>query len=99
MANPLHADFYADQAVQRTATIIDHQKMAEGTFRVRFRCPEMAKVALPGQFLMLRINDRNDPLIGRPLAFYDILPDETGEPSLIDVMYIVKGNLTSRLVD
>ena len=99
MANPLHADFYADQAVQRTATIIDNQKMAEGTFRVRFKCPEMAKVALPGQFLMLRINDRNDPLIGRPLAFYDILPDESGEPSLIDVMYIVKGNLTSRLVD
>ena len=57
MANPLHADFYADQAVQRTATIIDNQKMAEGTFRVRFKCPEIAKVALPGQFLMLRIND------------------------------------------
>ena len=53
----------------------------------------------PGQFIMLRLADRNDPLIGRPLAVYDLHQDESGNWSDIDVLYLVKGNLTTRLVN
>src|SRR5204862_5448953 len=64
-----------------------------------FRSPEIARRILPGQFLMLRLADLNDPLIGRPLAMYDVTTGAGGEPEFVDVVYLVKGKLTSRLLD
>src|SRR5689334_19488748 len=46
---------------------------------------------------MLRLAGMNDPLIGRPLALYDTAPSAAGEPEAVDVVYLVKGKLTSRL--
>ncbi len=98
MTNPLHAAYYADSATQRTVSVVENVKLARDTYRVRFACPEMARVILPGQFLMLRIAGLNDPLIGRPLALYDVVP-ENGMPHWIDVVYLVKGKLTHCLVN
>lgn len=98
MSNPLHAKFYADQATQSTVEVIENVKMARDTYRVRFRCPDLAAHALPGQFLMLRLTNFDDPLIGRPLAVYDVVQSLAGDPESIDVIYLVKGKLTSRLV-
>jgi dihydroorotate dehydrogenase electron transfer subunit len=53
---------------------------------------------LPGQFVMLRLAGYDDPLIGRPLAVYDVLESATGVPTSIDLIYLVKGKLTTRLV-
>jgi dihydroorotate dehydrogenase electron transfer subunit len=98
MTNPLHADYYADRALQRTVEVVENVRLARDTYRVRFACPEMARRILPGQFLMLRLSGCNDPLIGRPLALYDTVLSPAGEPVAIDVVYLVKGKLTSRLV-
>src|SRR5262245_11362727 len=97
MNSPLHAAYFADQAVQLSAEIVENFKLARDTYRVRFRSPEIARRIVPGQFLMLRIAGLNDPLIGRPLALYDTLVSSNGEPELVDVVYLVKGKLTSRL--
>ena len=96
MTNPLHAQHYADGAVQATAEVIENVEVARDTFRLRFACSEMARRILPGQFLMVRIAGYDDPLIGRPLAMYDVIADKQGEPHAIDVVYIVKGKFTSR---
>lgn len=98
MSNPLHAKFYADQAAQLSVEVVENVKMARDTFRVRFHCPVLAARALPGQFIMLRLAGYDDPLIGRPLAVYDIVRSSTDEPDSMDVIYLVKGKLTSRLV-
>ena len=95
--NPLHAKYYADQAVQRTVEIVENVRLAKDTYRVRFMSPEIARRIVPGQFLMLRQADVNDPLIGRPLALYDTVIGPAGDPEGIDVVYLVKGKLTSRL--
>lgn len=97
MSNPLHAEFYADRAVQVAAEIIENVRLAKDTYRVRFHAPEIARRITPGQFLMLRLAGLNDPLIGRPLALYDTVLSATGEPEAVDVVYLVKGKLTSRL--
>lgn len=97
MTNPLHADYYADQAVQHTAEIIENVQLARDTYRVRFSSPDIARRIVPGQFLMLRLSGLNDPLIGRPLALYDTVVSAGGEPAAVDVVYLVKGKLTSRL--
>jgi dihydroorotate dehydrogenase electron transfer subunit len=99
MSKPLHAKFYADQAIQLAVEVVENVKMARDTFRVRFHCPELAARALPGQFVMLRLAGYDDPLIGRPLAVYDVIQSSTGEPESIDVIYLVKGKLTTRLVN
>jgi dihydroorotate dehydrogenase electron transfer subunit len=97
MSNPLHAKHYADQASQHTVEVVENVEIARDTWRVRFRCPEVASRITPGQFLMLRLSDFNDPLIGRPLALYDMTRSDSGEPNAIDVVYLAKGKLTTRL--
>jgi dihydroorotate dehydrogenase electron transfer subunit len=103
MSNPLHAAYYADLATQQTVQVVENIKLARDTYRVRFHCPEIAARIVPGQFLMVRLAALNDPLIGRPLALYDtVLPSDgatESDPQEIDVVYLVKGKLTSRLVE
>jgi len=97
MTSPLHAAYYADQAIQQTVEIVENVRLAKDTYRVRFHAPPLARRILPGQFLMLRLAGVNDPLIGRPLALYDTILSASGEPEDLDVVYLVKGKLTSRL--
>ena len=100
MTNPLHAAHYADQACQERVTILENLRVARDTYRVRFHCPMLAKRIVPGQFLMLRLAGFDDPLLGRPLALYDtVLSDgERGVAVGVDVVYLVAGKMTSRLV-
>jgi dihydroorotate dehydrogenase electron transfer subunit len=97
MSSLLHAKYCPDSAVQRTVEIVENVRLAKDTYRVRFVAPEIARRITPGQFLMLRLTGVNDPLIGRPLAVYDTVLDGSGEPWAVDVVYLVKGKLTSRL--
>ncbi len=97
--NPLHADFYADGACQTRVRVIENVQMARDTYRVRFACPEIAARIVPGQFLMLRLAGMNDPLLGRPLALYDVICDASGAPWAIDVVYLVLGRMTKRLAE
>ena len=78
MKSPLDAAYYADRAIQRTAALVENEKIARDTYRARFECPEMARRFLPGQFLMMRLSGCDDPLIGRPLALYDTVLSPAG---------------------
>ena len=50
-------------------------QLARDTYRVRFDCPELAQIIVPGQFVMLRMAGCDDPLLGRPFALYDTVLD------------------------
>jgi dihydroorotate dehydrogenase electron transfer subunit len=95
--NPLHAEFYADRACQSRVRVLENVRVASDTYRLRFDCPEIAHRFTPGQFLMLRMADVNDPLLGRPLALYDTIRDATGEPTGVDIVYATLGKMTRRL--
>jgi dihydroorotate dehydrogenase electron transfer subunit len=95
--NPLYADYYADKARQARVPIIENVGIARDTYRVRFKCPEIARQIIPGQFLMMRIAGLNDPLLGRPVALYDTVDDAVGAPSAIDIVYLTLGKMTRRL--
>lgn len=98
MSNPLHAGYYADAARQCRVEVLENVRLARDTYRMRLACPEISRLVTPGQFLMLRLAGFDDPLIGRPLALYDTVLDDAGEPFALDVAYIVKGKFTSRVV-
>ncbi len=97
MTNPLHAAYYADQAVHESVRIVENVPIADRTYRCRVHCPEMARRFFPGQFLMVRTSDGDDPLIGRPFALYDVVSDPQGRPAEIDFVYLVEGKLTGCL--
>ncbi|MCG8583509.1 MAG: dihydroorotate dehydrogenase electron transfer subunit [Pirellulales bacterium] len=99
MTNPLHAAYYADQAFQRIATVAEREKLARDTYRVRLEVPEIARRILPGQFVMVRMPNCEDPLLGRALALYDVVIDQRGEPHAIDLVFLVVGKMTGRLAE
>lgn len=95
--NPLHADFYADSACLARVRVIENVRLARDTYRVRFDCPEISQRIVPGQFVMLRLAEMNDPLLGRPLALYNTIDDAAGKPTAIDVVYLTLGKMTHKL--
>lgn len=88
---------YADRAWHGAAAVVENVRLARDTYRVRFECPEIARRIVPGQFVMLRLAGQNDPLLGRPLALYDVVLDGAGRPAGIDLVYLVLGKLTGKL--
>jgi dihydroorotate dehydrogenase electron transfer subunit len=87
------------EASQFSAYVVENQPIACDTYRLRIEAPALARTIRPGQFVMVRPAGPfgSDPLLGRPFALYDVVPDEAGEPWAIDVVYIVIGRGTSAL--
>jgi dihydroorotate dehydrogenase electron transfer subunit len=80
------------------ARIVAHAEIAANTWRIRLECPSIAAGARPGQFAMLRIPDRHDPLLARPLAIYDVVaPSHAGKPVQADFIYLRHGKFTTAL--
>jgi len=77
--------------------IVENTPLARDTYRLRFVCPEIAQRIVPGQFMMFRLSGCNDPLLGRPLALYDISEDAHGRPRFVEVVYLVVGKMTRLL--
>lgn len=91
------ASCFADKGHHIQAPIVAHRQIADRTWRIRLDCPEIAATARPGQFAMLRIPGRSDPLLARPLAVYDTAADASGTPRYADFIYLVHGKFTSTL--
>jgi dihydroorotate dehydrogenase electron transfer subunit len=88
---------FADRACVCRAQVVENVQLARDTFRIRLACPEIARRIVPGQFVMVRLVDTNDPLLARPLALYDTVLDAAGLPTGIDLVYLVVGKVTSLL--
>jgi dihydroorotate dehydrogenase electron transfer subunit len=85
---------FADCSSYCEAPLLKNLEIAKDTRLLRVLAPEMAAGVVPGQFFMVRDPRGNDPLIGRAFAVYDCGgPDE----GWIDIVYLVKGKLTTRL--
>ncbi len=80
-------------ALHCLAPVVEQEQMARDTYRIRLRCPEIARQIVPGQFFMIRVPGETDPLLGRPFALYDV-HDDNGEPAFLDFGYLVVGKLT-----
>jgi len=88
---------YADHSLYTVAIISHHEQIARDTYLVRLDCLEIARRIVPGQFVMVRLPEGDDPLLARPLALYDTVPGADGRPAAIDVVYLTVGKFTRRL--
>jgi dihydroorotate dehydrogenase electron transfer subunit len=89
----------AASPVYRLVPIVEHIPIARDTFRLRLADATVAASIRPGQFVMIRpgAEGSSDPLLGRPLALYDVIRDATGSPTGFDVVYLVIGRGTAAL--
>lgn len=89
----------SNSPVHRRATIVENVPIARGTYRIRLADAAIAGSIRPGQFVMVRpvAGEENDPLLGRPLALYDLARDASGTPVAFDLVYLVIGRGTAAL--
>jgi dihydroorotate dehydrogenase electron transfer subunit len=73
--------------------ILEHFEVAPKRFKMVISSLYISTHALPGQFVMVRINDELDPLLRRPLAVHGIRGDE----HIIELLYEVRGKGTELL--
>lgn len=71
-----------------TAQVVERVPMARATYRLRIACPSIASRICPGQFVMLRLPRRTDPLLGRAFALYDTDGHD------LDLVFLVVGKMT-----
>lgn len=85
---PLPALPFIEQAL-----VVSHHRLGGAYLRLELEAPRIAACARPGQFALLRLGEGLEPLLRRPLAFWDTDP-ERGTASFL---YVVVGAGTRRL--
>lgn len=73
------------------ARILDNQEVSSRYFKMTLLCPEIVKKGKAGQFLMLRVNEKYDPLLPRAFAVHRI---KTKHPHSLEILYQIAGRVT-----
>lgn len=81
---------------QQMATVLYNRPLGAGHRRLGLRASLDAWGARPGQFVMLRVGDRLDPLLRRPFSVHRLLA-ERGRPVGLELLYRVVGRGTAIL--
>ena len=74
-------------------TVLHNAPLTENILRLTICTPETLPVVCAGQFAMLRLPNRTDPLLGRPFAVY------RAEPHCVEIVYLAVGKMTRRLAE
>ncbi len=68
------ATLQQNSLVQISAEITALHNLAPGYYYLSVDAPEIARVAIPGQFAQLRVADGIDPLLARPISIFNASP-------------------------
>lgn len=82
------------QSFQLMAEISKAERLTTDIFRISLLAPDIAAVARPGQFVMLRPGGLLDPLLRRPLSIH-----QTTAAGLVQVLFKVIGKGTALLAE
>ncbi len=77
----------------RSVEIVTKEQLKNDIFKFAIQSEEMAKVALPGQFLEIRVNDNIEPFLRRPISIHKIEQEE----SELEFIFQVRGKGTEIL--
>ncbi len=75
--------------------ILENRPVAKDIYEMVLEAPEIAKAARPGQFVNLRLSDKLDPLLRRPISLHGIDP----EKGTITMLYLIVGKGTAMMRD
>ncbi len=74
--------------LQLKAELLSNQKIQGEYFCLRLKAPAIAKKALPGEFVQVRISENTNPLLRRPFSIH------SSDGSTVEIMYQVVGLAT-----
>jgi dihydroorotate dehydrogenase electron transfer subunit len=80
--------------IDQDIKIIFNKRVASDTCLMGFRSPGIASESKPGQFVMIRVSDRLDPLLRRPFSICGI-----GTEDIVYILYRIVGRGTSILAE
>ena len=78
--------YTAAMAIDIAAEVIANRALSNDYNVLSLAAPEIAAIASPGQFVMLKASRRHDPLLRRPFSVFEVLRDRRGEPSGITIL-------------
>ncbi len=81
------------------AQVISNTRLSDDYSVVALAAPEIASLAEPGQFVMIKPCAGVDPLLRRPFSIFEILRDASGTPTGISLLNKRIGVGTSLLYD
>jgi dihydroorotate dehydrogenase electron transfer subunit len=77
---------------QQKYKIVVNKKVSEKFYQLSLDAPSLARKALPGQFVHIRINDTLEPFFRRPFSIYRA-------QKTVDILYDVVGHGTKMLAE
>jgi len=81
------------------AEILSNTRLAPDYNVITFRAPQIAEVAAPGQFVMVRCTQGLDPMLRRPFSIFEHVRDDGGRIVGLSILNKRVGAGTSRLYD
>jgi dihydroorotate dehydrogenase electron transfer subunit len=81
------------------AAVMSNARLSDDYCVVALDAPEIAALAQPGQFVMVKPARGSDPLLRRPFSIFEILRDDSGAPAGISILNKRIGRGTRLLYD
>ncbi|HXE81421.1 MAG TPA: dihydroorotate dehydrogenase electron transfer subunit [Vicinamibacterales bacterium] len=81
------------------APVLENRRLSGDYSVLALEAPEIARAALPGQFVMLKQTPGLDPLLRRPFSIFEILRDSDGGPRGISILNKRVGTATRQIYD
>ncbi len=73
-------------AIDVLAEILTNRALSADYNVVEFAAPDLARLAQPGQFVMVKTSSGDDPLLRRPFSIFEILRDAAGRPTGLSIL-------------
>jgi dihydroorotate dehydrogenase electron transfer subunit len=74
--------------------ILENHEVSPQYFKMSLLCPDITKKGQAGQFIMLRMNEKYDPLLPRAFALHRINPKPTLPSGTVEILYQIAGRVT-----
>jgi dihydroorotate dehydrogenase electron transfer subunit len=81
---------------QQDVTVLWNDRQSAFVYKIGLRTSDCFLAAVPGQFIMLRLGDRMDPLLRRPFSIHQLICHD-GVFRGIELLYKVVGSGTQKL--
>jgi dihydroorotate dehydrogenase electron transfer subunit len=85
--------------VDRDAAVVANTRLSADYNVLSFAAPDIAALARPGQFVMVKTSHGSDPLLRRPFSIFEIVRDASGDATGISILNKRVGVGTSRLFE
>jgi dihydroorotate dehydrogenase electron transfer subunit len=85
--------------VDRDAAVVANTRLSADYNVLSFAAPDIAALARPGQFVMVKTSHGSDPLLRRPFSIFEVLRDASGDATGVSILNKRVGVGTARLYE